>query len=63
VSVTSYDVALLYMKQADYNLEDAITAYKDDEQWEREHPIEANIRGKGKMRHDVGKRRFTGQRS
>jgi hypothetical protein len=51
------------MKQADYNLEDAITAYKDDEQWEKEHPIETNVRGKGKMKHDIGKRRFTGQRS
>lgn len=57
-----YDVALLYLKQVDYDLEAAIEAYKDDERWEKEHPIEANVKGKGK-RYDVGRRRFTGQRS
>ncbi|KAG0652146.1 hypothetical protein D0Z07_1307 [Hyphodiscus hymeniophilus] len=58
----SYDVALLYLKQVDYDLGAAIEAYKDDERWEKEHPIEANVKGKGK-RQDVGRRRFTGQRS
>jgi len=57
-----YDVALLYLQQVDYDLKAAIETYKDDERWEREHPIEANVKGKGKARHDVGKRRFTGQR-
>lgn len=60
--VSEYDVALLYLKQVDYDLEAAVEAYKDDERWEKEHPIEANVKGKGK-RHDVGRRRFTGQRS
>jgi len=52
----------LYLKEVDYDLEAAIAAYKDDEKWEKEHPIEASAKGKGKTRHDIGKRRFTGQR-
>jgi len=51
----------LYLEQVNYNLEAAIEAYKDDERWEAEHPMEANIKGKGKPQ-DVGRRRFTGQR-
>ena len=58
-----YDVALLYLEQVDYDLEAAIEAYKDDDRWEKEHPMEANFKGKGKSRHDLGRRRFTGQRS
>jgi demethoxyubiquinone hydroxylase (CLK1/Coq7/Cat5 family) len=55
-----YDVALLYLNEVDYNLEAAIEAYKDDE---KEHPIEAaNVKGKGKTRNNVGRRRFTGQK-
>lgn len=61
--VSEYDVALLYLQQVDYDLEAAIEAYKEDERWEKEHPMEANVKGKGKTRHDVGRRRFTGQRS
>ena len=57
-----YDVALLYLKEVDYDLEAAIEAYRDDERWEKEHPIEANVKGKGKSQNDVGRRRFTGQR-
>jgi len=60
--VSEYDVALLYLEQADYDLEAAIAAYKEDEMWEKQHPIEANIKGKGKTRQVIGKRRFTGQR-
>jgi phage major head subunit gpT-like protein len=57
-----YDVALLYLKQVDYDLEAAIQAYKDDERWEKEHPIEANVKGKGKKQDvsSIGKRRFLG---
>ena len=39
----------------------AIEAYKDDERWEKEHPLEANVKGKGKTKNDGGRRRFTGQ--
>lgn len=57
----SYDIALVYLEQVDYDLDAGIEAYKDDERWEREHPMEANIKGKGRT-PDAGKRRFTGQR-
>ena len=43
-----YDVALLYLKQADYNLDIAVETYLNDEKWESEHPIEANVKGKEK---------------
>jgi hypothetical protein len=55
-------VALLYLKEVDYDLETAIESYKDDERWEKEHPIEANVKGKAKTRNDAGKGRFTEQR-
>ena len=60
-----YDVALLYLQQAEWDLDVAIQAFKDDERWEREHPIEAREKaGKGKGRGDsaknVGMRRFVG---
>ncbi len=55
-------MALLYLRQADYDLETAIEAYQDDERWEKEHPIQVNVKGKEKTSHDVGRRRFTGQR-
>ncbi|PBP24359.1 thiamine biosynthetic bifunctional enzyme [Diplocarpon rosae] len=59
--VSEYDVALTYLKQVDYDLDAAVEAYKEDERWEKEHPLEASVTGKGR-RHDVGRRRFTGQR-
>ena len=43
-----YDIALLYLKQSDYDLDAAVEAYLSDEKWEREHPIQANVKGKGK---------------
>jgi hypothetical protein len=55
-------VALLYLQQADYDLEGAVETFREDERWEREHPLEAAAKGKGR-RHDLGRRRFTGQRS
>jgi hypothetical protein len=53
-------VALLYLQQADYNLEMAIEAYKADEQWEKEHPMQAIKKGKAKATQDGGKRRWFG---
>ena len=58
-----YDVAVLYLEQANYNLEMAMEIYKDDERWEKEHPVESNGKVKGKSRLEVGRRRYTGQRS
>lgn len=37
-------------------------AYKDDERWEKEHPMEAKQKVKnGKKAKDVGMRRFVGR--
>ncbi|KAF2160935.1 hypothetical protein M409DRAFT_28541 [Zasmidium cellare ATCC 36951] len=58
--VAEYDVAMLYLKNADWNLEAAIDAYKEDEQWEKAHPLEAQSKKKGKSAKDVGMRRFVG---
>ena len=64
-SANRYDVALLYLEQANYDLELAIEVYKDDDQWERENPMQGKGKGKasGRTRQDVGRRRFTGQKS
>ncbi|KAF9773017.1 hypothetical protein IL306_009229 [Fusarium sp. DS 682] len=35
--VSDYDIAVLYLEQSDYDLENAVTAYLDDEKWEQEH--------------------------
>ncbi|KIM95032.1 hypothetical protein OIDMADRAFT_134847 [Oidiodendron maius Zn] len=59
--VSEYDVALLYLEQAHYDLGAAIAAYKEDEIWEKEHPIDGNMNGKGKSRQVVGRRRFIGR--
>jgi hypothetical protein len=45
-----YDIALLYLDQADYDLALAVETYKADERWEREHPMNGNIKGKNKTR-------------
>ncbi|KAF7879288.1 hypothetical protein EAF04_000485 [Stromatinia cepivora] len=60
--VFEYDIAVLYLEQADYDLELAMGVYKDDERWEKENPISDTGKGKGKTKFDVGRRRFTGQR-
>ena len=41
-----YDVALLYLQQADYDLDHAVEAYLEDEKWEKEHPMEGSSKGK-----------------
>ncbi|KAK2630366.1 hypothetical protein QTJ16_001186 [Diplocarpon rosae] len=56
-----YDTALIYLQQVDYDLDVAVEAYKEDERWEKAHPLEASVTGKGR-RHDIGRKRFTGQR-
>ncbi|ESZ97596.1 hypothetical protein SBOR_1997 [Sclerotinia borealis F-4128] len=61
--VAEYDIAVLYLEQANYDLELAMGVYKDDERWERDNPILDKGKGKGKTKVDVGRRRFTGQRS
>lgn len=55
-----YDVAVLYLKQTDYDLDMAIEAYKEDERWERENPMQsAKKKGKAsqaprRRRHGLG---------
>ncbi|KAH8663673.1 hypothetical protein BGZ60DRAFT_73140 [Tricladium varicosporioides] len=61
--VSEYDVALLYLKQFDYDLNAAVEAFQDDERWEKDNPMQGNVKGRGKIKHDLGRRRFTGQRS
>jgi hypothetical protein len=41
----SYDIAEFYLSQVDYDLEIAVLSYKDDEKWEKEHPLK---KGKGR---------------
>lgn len=56
-----YDVALLYLEQADWSLEGAVEAYREDERWEQEHPLEARESAKkGKAARNAGMRRFVG---
>jgi hypothetical protein len=38
------------LKQSDYDLVTAIEAFKADEQWEKQHPLDASNKGKGKAR-------------
>ena len=51
---SSYDIALLYLKQADYNLDVAVEAYISDEKWEREHPIESSSKNNPKPMKKFG---------
>ena len=49
-----YNVAQLYLKGSQYDLEVAIEAFKADEQWEKEHPLDAKGKHKGKPRRSFG---------
>ncbi|KAI4283548.1 MAG: hypothetical protein L6R38_002078 [Xanthoria sp. 2 TBL-2021] len=44
--VSDYDVAVLYLSQAKYDLDAAVEAYLADEQWERDHPIQTSSKSK-----------------
>jgi hypothetical protein len=46
--VYRYDVAVLYLKQSEYNLGEAIEAFKADERWEKENPLDKKGKGKSK---------------
>jgi len=46
------------MQQADWDFDAAVDAYKEDERWEKEHPMQAHE--KGKKAKSVGMRRFVG---
>ncbi|KAK5664184.1 hypothetical protein OQA88_400, partial [Cercophora sp. LCS_1] len=51
--VFDYDSAVFYLSQADYSFHDAIDNYFADEAWERDHPLEHNVKGKGRARRRV----------
>nr|OQO25336.1 hypothetical protein B0A51_06698 [Rachicladosporium sp. CCFEE 5018] len=56
-----YDVATLYLEQNEWELEAAVESYREDERWEKEHPLEAQQRAKkGKSAKVTGMRRFVG---
>lgn len=46
------------MQQADWDFDTAVEAYKEDERWEKEHPMQ--VQDKGKKAKSVGMRRFVG---
>ncbi|PVH97084.1 hypothetical protein DM02DRAFT_533924 [Periconia macrospinosa] len=58
--VSEYDVALLYLEQAHYDLDKAVAAYKADERWEKEHPLEAIKKGKSKASSVGGRSSWRG---
>jgi hypothetical protein len=56
-----YEVAQLYLKGSDYDLDIAIESFREDERWEKEHPLEKD--DKGKKRTRIGGASLTGQLS
>ena len=50
-----YDIAGLYLKGSDWDLETAVDAYKSDERWEKEHPMQENRKRKGKESRNKNK--------
>lgn len=49
-------MAILYLQQAQYDLDAAVEAYRADEKWEKDHPIESSSKGKAKQK--ASKRKF-----
>lgn len=43
-----YSVAGLYLKGAEWDVENAVERFRADEEWERKNPMQANVKGKGK---------------
>lgn len=50
-----YNVATLYLKTSDYNLERAIEAFKADERWEKDHPMKGKGRAKSQLSGSLGR--------
>lgn len=46
--VPDYDVAVLYLEQSCYDLARALRRFRDDEAWERDHPLDSAATGKKK---------------
>lgn len=45
-----YDIALLYLEQAEYDLDAAVNTYLTDELWETEHPLAPSPGGNTKQK-------------
>lgn len=56
VKCHEYDVAELYLKQADFELERALDTFREDERWEKENPFEKD----GKVKVKAAERRRRG---
>ncbi|KAL9102892.1 MAG: hypothetical protein Q9163_002015 [Psora crenata] len=54
--VSEYDIALLYLQQANYDLDAAVEAYMADIKWETEHPMANTLNGRHLRR--PGRRKF-----
>lgn len=52
-----YNIALLYLEQADYDLDEAVEACQADERWEKEHPMGSDST-KSKLKQSLGRRKF-----
>ncbi|KAI0013677.1 hypothetical protein F4779DRAFT_625172 [Xylariaceae sp. FL0662B] len=59
--VHEYDVAVLYLEQAGYDIEMATEKYFADEAWERAHPVQGVERGKGIMRNGCNRHTLSGR--
>lgn len=46
--VSEYDVASLYLEQGGWEWETAVANWREDERWEKEHPLHPYKKGKGK---------------
>lgn len=49
-----YNMAQLYLKGSQYNLDIAIEAFKADEQWEKDHPLNGNGKQKERSKRHFG---------
>ena len=50
-----YDVAVLYLEQAGYDVDAAVEAYFADEAWERAHPLDVGAGGRSRGEKGTGK--------
>jgi hypothetical protein len=51
-------LALLYLKQCNYDLEGAIDVYKEEEKWEKENPLDKVLKGNTGVSQGLGTRVF-----
>ncbi|GAB1737901.1 hypothetical protein NU219Hw_g2373t1 [Hortaea werneckii] len=65
--IAEYEIALLYLEQAGWDVQMAIEAFREDEAWEAAHPLlemDGKAKKTGKSRaKEVGMRRFVGSSS